>query len=52
MVHGLLSYNQPKTYEKIFESIDRSEVVLVTGEEDNEFKPGMPIGKSSGGVNR
>jgi hypothetical protein len=41
---GLLSYGQPKTYDQIFEDIDRSEIVLVTGEEDNVFQPGMPIG--------
>jgi hypothetical protein len=44
MVMGLLSFEQPKTYDKIFEGIDRAEVVLVTGEEDNVFRPGMPIG--------
>lgn len=47
MVNGLLSYAQPKTYDKIFENIDRAEVVLVTGEEDNVYQPGMPLG--SGG---
>lgn len=50
VVDGLLSYAQPKTYEKIFENIDRSEVVLVTGEEDNVFAPGMPIGTAGGGA--
>ncbi|MDF2692267.1 MAG: Alkaline serine protease [Labilithrix sp.] len=49
MVNGLLSFAQPKTYDKIFENIDRAEVVLVTGEEDNTYAPGMPIG--SGGNN-
>jgi hypothetical protein len=44
LMKGLLSYEEPKTYDKIFEDIDRSEVVLVTGEEDNVFQPGMPIG--------
>ncbi len=47
IVKGLLSFEEPKTYEQIFEGIDRAEVVLVTGEEDNVFRPGMPIG--SGG---
>ncbi len=41
---GLLSYQQPKTYDQIFAKIDASEVVLVTGEEDNVFRPGMSIG--------
>jgi hypothetical protein len=44
LVDGLLSYPQPKTYDQMFSAVDSSEVVLVTGEEDNVFKPGMPIG--------
>lgn len=44
LIKGLLSYSTPKTYDKIFEGIDSREVVLVTGEEDNAFTPGMPIG--------
>jgi hypothetical protein len=44
LVTGLLNFNQPKTYDKMFAGIDRAEVVLVTGEEDNEYKPGMPLG--------
>ena len=49
MMDGLLSYKQPKTYDAIFEKVDRSEVVLVTGEEDNVFTPGMPIGSGNNG---
>ncbi|MFO0739447.1 MAG: hypothetical protein U0270_26350 [Labilithrix sp.] len=45
LITGLLDYKSPKTYEDIFKGIDRAEVVLVTGEEDNVFKPGMKIGK-------
>lgn len=37
---GLVSYNDPKTYEQMFSNIDRSQVVMVTGEEDNVFTPG------------
>jgi hypothetical protein len=44
LMQGLLSYKTPKTYDQIFANIDRSEVVLVTGEEDNVFQPGMAIG--------
>jgi len=44
LLKGMLSYEQPKTYDQIFTGIDRSEAVLVTGEEDNVFQPGMPIG--------
>jgi hypothetical protein len=49
MTAGLLDFQNPKTYDKIFEGIDRAEVVLVTGEEDNVFTPGMPIGSGGGG---
>jgi hypothetical protein len=49
LMKGLLSTATPKTYDQIFENIDRSEVVLVTGEEDNVFQPGMPIGTGGGG---
>ena len=49
LVKGMLGYAQPKTYDQIFEGIDRSEVVLVTGEEDNVFVPGMAIGSGGGG---
>jgi len=49
IVKGMLEFQAPKTYDKIFEGIDRAEVVLVTGEEDNVFQPGMPIGSGGGG---
>ncbi len=42
MVRGLLSYDAPKTYEQIFKSVDRSQVVIVSGEQDNEYFPGWP----------
>jgi hypothetical protein len=32
---------KPKTYEEIFQGIDPEQVIVVTGEEDNEFQPGM-----------
>ena len=32
----------PKTYQAIFKEIDRSQVILVTGEEDNTFTPSGP----------
>lgn len=44
VVKGLLDVAQPKTYDQIFENIDPAEIVLVTGEEDNVFEPGMPLG--------
>ncbi len=41
LVRGLLDYDNPKTYEQIFARIDRAQVVLVSGEQDNEFVPGF-----------
>ena len=40
LVDGLMSVDEPRTYQEIFAKIDRSEVVVVTGEEDNVFTPG------------
>ncbi len=40
LVKGLLRFDSPMTYEQIFEGIDDSQVVVVTGEEDNVFQPG------------
>ena len=39
LVEGLMSVDEPRTYQDIFAKIDRSEVVVVTGEEDNVFTP-------------
>ncbi|MFO0569461.1 MAG: PPC domain-containing protein [Polyangiaceae bacterium] len=39
-VNGLLAYAEPKTYEQIFKDVDPSQVILVTGEQDNVFVPG------------
>jgi len=40
LVRGLMDHNAPRTYEKIFESVSSSQVVLVSGEEDNVYVPG------------
>ena len=40
LVDALMDNENPRTYEKIFERVDRSEVVLVTGEHDNVYYPG------------
>lgn len=40
LVRGLLSHEEPQTYEQMFANIDSDEVVLVSGEQDNEFQPG------------
>ena len=39
LIQGLLEREQPKTFKQMFNNIDRVEVVLVTGEEDNSFHP-------------
>jgi hypothetical protein len=49
LVKGLMGYAAPQTYEQIFSALDTQQVVLVTGEEDNVFTPGMPIGTGGGG---
>lgn len=41
LINGLLSYDDPKTYESMFRNIDSAEVVLVSGEQDNEYVPGF-----------
>jgi hypothetical protein len=37
---ALVNYDQPLNYEQIFKNVDDSQVVLVTGEQDNTFTPG------------
>jgi hypothetical protein len=39
LIRALLNVASPLTYENIFRNIDNSQVVLVTGEEDNVFQP-------------
>jgi hypothetical protein len=40
MFRGLEAYDSPQTYEQIFAKIDSSQLVMVTGEQDNTFTPG------------
>jgi hypothetical protein len=40
LFRGLMKHSDPQTYENIFRSVDRSQVVLVAGEQDNVFQPG------------
>jgi hypothetical protein len=40
MFRGLMKLDDPQTYEQIFRNVDRSQVVLVSGEQDNVFQPG------------
>ncbi len=44
VLDALLDWQTPKTYADIFRGIDSRQVVAVTGEEDNEFVPGTPVG--------
>jgi hypothetical protein len=46
LIDGLMNTAAPKSYDEMFVNIQQSEVVLVTGEEDNVFTPGMPLGKA------
>jgi hypothetical protein len=39
LVRRLANPDDPKTYQQIFAEIDRSQVVVVTGEEDNVYQP-------------
>lgn len=41
MIRGLLSYDEPRTYEHILEGISSSHVAIVAGEEDNVYHPGF-----------
>jgi hypothetical protein len=40
MFRGLAAHDDPKTFEQMFRNIDSSEVVLVSGEQDNTYTPG------------
>jgi len=40
MIRGLMAHDSPKTFEQIFKNVDSSQVVLVSGEQDNTFTPG------------
>ena len=44
VLDALIDWQTPRTFADIFRSIDYRQVVAVTGEEDNEFVPGMPVG--------
>lgn len=40
VIRALMSFDDPLTYEKMFEGIDSAQVVIVSGEQDNKFVPG------------
>lgn len=48
MINGLLSYESPMTYEAMFSKVDPSQVILVTGEEDNVYVPGYDPNRVEG----
>jgi hypothetical protein len=48
LIRGLMSIDDPRTYEQMFEKIDADEVVLVSGEQDNVYVPGY--GEDTDGV--
>lgn len=41
LIRGLMSFDDPRTFEQMFEKIDEDEVVLVSGEQDNVYVPGF-----------
>lgn len=43
-IRSLMNIAQPMTYEQIFKLIDKSQVIVVSGEEDNVFVPGGNTG--------
>jgi hypothetical protein len=45
LTQALKNKDAPQSYERIFGGIDSSQVVVVTGEEDNVFEPGMGTGQ-------
>jgi hypothetical protein len=48
LYRGLIDQANPKTYEQIFAGVDRSQVILVSGEQDNTFVPGGGGGGGTG----
>jgi hypothetical protein len=42
LIRGLMKFDRPQTYEDIFAGVDRQQVIIVTGEEDNTFTPAAP----------
>lgn len=40
LFRGMVAHEDPKTYEQLFRAVDSSQVVLVSGEQDNTYTPG------------
>jgi hypothetical protein len=49
LIRGLMKHDKPQTYEQIFDGVDRQQVIVVTGEEDNTYTPGGSTPPPSGG---
>lgn len=43
LTRSLLAADAPRSYEKILETMPQAGVVVVNGDEDNVFRPGMPV---------
>lgn len=39
LISGLMDRKNPKTYDQLFETVSKNQMIVVTGEEDNQFKP-------------
>lgn len=44
LIRGLMNVDDPQTFEQMFTRFDSNEVVLVSGEQDNEYVPGADDG--------
>lgn len=44
LFRGMVNVAEPKTYEQLFRNVDSTQIVLVTGEQDNTFTPGASGG--------
>lgn len=52
LINAMVNFAQPMTYQNIFNNIDTSQVVLVSGEQDNVYYPGYgnPTTPPTGGL--
>ncbi|MDX2091657.1 MAG: PPC domain-containing protein [Kofleriaceae bacterium] len=53
LFRGMVNANDPQTYEQLFRNVDSSQLVLVSGEQDNTFTPGGGTSQPEawGGIN-
>jgi hypothetical protein len=50
IINAAVNHTSPTTYQNIFHNMDRVQVVVVTGEEDNVFTPWLDLGISWNGM--